>query len=232
MTGDEQYQRKKTPPPLLLPEMNSNINNNVGGALWYTHREPLLSPLDQIRPLPHIKLEPFTESWMEEDEDESEELSVLTNRLALTPEPHNLERFTGDSLLSFSYNPSTTSIVRPPSQDLGGSFVSAFSHPLNASLNLPFLTSPAKDKDSFLFPTTARNPNKSLVTINAVTSVILVANKVACDMFGYGHNELVGMKIQQLFTEPYQARQRALVEQNIDTAGETVLVSGKVVSGI
>ena len=38
------------------------------------------------------------------------------------------------------------------------------------------------------------------------------------------------MKVQNLFTEPYRAKQHALVERNIDESGKEVLVSGKVVS--
>ena len=131
-------------------------------------------------------------------------------------------------MLSVSYQPAP---LPPPSSDLGGSFVSAFSRSLNTSLNVPFLHQPTSPttKDT-IFPTVARNPNKALVTIDAISSIILIANSVACDLFHYNHDQLVGMKVQQLFTEPYRARQRALVEQNISNDGETVLMSGKVVS--
>ncbi len=75
----------------------------------------------------------------------------------------------------------------------------------------------------------ARNPNKAIITIDAQTSRILIANEMTCELFGYQRNDLAGMKIQNLFTEPYRGEQRALVEQNISTSGETVLISGKVV---
>ena len=141
-----------------------------------------------------------------------------------------LDRFVGDSVLSFSFNPPTTPLT-PRSAELGGSFVSAFCRSLNTSLNVPFFASPSKDKETtFLFPTVVRNPNKAILTIDAATSVILIANNLACNLFGYEQSQLVGMKVQSLFSEPYRARQRALVEQNVNAAGETVLVSGKVVS--
>ena len=57
-----------------------------------------------------------------------------------------------------------------------------------------------------------------------------MANEMTCELFGYQRNELVDMKVQSLFTEPYRAKQRALVEQNVDSSGEPVLISGKVVS--
>ena len=213
--------------------LHIDVNTSKGSSPWYIHREPPLSPLDQIRPVFDVKiLESFREDW---DGEREEDIERLTERLTLSPdftddreEVKELNRFNGDSLLSFSYKPPTSVIPL----DLSGSFVSAFSHPLNASLNLPFVTSPAKDKDAFLFPTTARNPNKALFTIDAKSSLILVANDVACNLFGYQRGDLIGLKIQYLFTEPYQARQRALVEENIDVMGETVLVSGKVVSDI
>ena len=55
---------------------------------------------------------------------------------------------------------------------------------------------------------------------------------MTCELFGYQKDELAGMKVQHLFTEPYRAKQQALVEQNIDSTGATVLISGKVVSWI
>lgn len=117
----------------------------------------------------------------------------------------------------------------------GGSFVRAFTQGLNSSLNVPFvhqntsLSSPSGDT-SALFPTASRNPNKAIITIDAQTSRILVANEMTCELFGYQKDELSGMKVQNLFTEPYRAKQQALVEQNIDSSGATVLISGKVVS--
>ena len=145
-----------------------------------------------------------------------------------------LDRFTGDSLLHFSFNP-VGSVSSAPDSQLGGSFVTAFSQGLNASFNVPFLhqnnpSSPSPSGDaSFLFPSAARNPNKAIVTIDAQTSRILVANEMTCELFGYQRDDLPGMKVQKLFTEPYGAKQQALVEQNIDSSGKTVVVSGKVV---
>ena len=111
----------------------------------------------------------------------------------------------------------------------------AFTQGLNSSLNVPFvhqntsLSSPSGDT-SALFPTASRNPNKAIITIDAQSSRILVANEMTCELFGYQKDELSGMKVQSLFTEPYRAKQQALVEQNIDSSGATVLISGKVVS--
>ena len=67
------------------------------------------------------------------------------------------------------------------------------------------------------------------MTFNAKTSEILVANDVACDMFVYTHDQLIGMKMSKMFTKSDEARQEALVEQHIEDTGAVVMVSGKVV---
>ena len=119
---------------------------------------------------------------------------------------------------------------------VGGSFVRAFTQGLDTSLSIPYVqcTSPVGgvgSGDQFpLFPTAARNPNKAIITIDAQSSRILVANEMTCELFGFQPVDLSGMKIQNLFTEPYRGKQRALMEQNISIWGETVHISGKVVS--
>ena len=69
-----------------------------------------------------------------------------------------------------------------------------------------------------------------MVTINARTSEILVANDVACDMFAYTHDELIGMRMSKMFTKSDEAKPEAIVEQHIEENGTVVMVSGKVVS--
>ena len=80
-----------------------------------------------------------------------------------------------------------------------------------------------------LFPSAARNPNKAIVTIDAQSSCILMTNEITCELFGYQRDELAGMKVQNLFSEPYRVKQQALIERNIDCSGREVLISGKVV---
>ena len=148
----------------------------------------------------------------------------MARRMSIT-----LDRFTGDSMLSYSFNVGSGSSNpgghAAPDPQLNGSFVSAFSQSLNSSLNAPFLhqglTSPTGSDGSYLFPSTARNPNKSIVTVEAQSSRILIANETTCEMFGYKRSELVGMKVQNLFAEPYRARHKAMVEQDIDSTGKT-----------
>jgi PAS domain-containing serine/threonine kinase len=79
-----------------------------------------------------------------------------------------------------------------------------------------------------LFPTTIRNPNKALVTVDGDTK-ILIANEMACELFDYTHDRLVGMKLKDLFVSPFQEKQDSLIEEHIDSSGKTIMVNGKVV---
>ena len=78
---------------------------------------------------------------------------------------------------------------------------------------------------SLLFKTEA------ILTINAKTSHILVANQTACRLFGYKEEDLCGgMKIYDLFTMEDGGKQEILIERNVDTNGNIVMASGKIVS--
>ena len=138
---------------------------------------------------------------------------------------HELDHFTGGSMLSYSYN--SQSKLSVGDSYLNNSFIRSFTHSLNTSLNVPSMH---MNTNSTLFPSTARCPNKAMVTISAQSSQILVANRTACELFGYQRRQLLEMKVHSLFAEPYRAKQQALVEQHIDMEGGVVLVAGKVVS--
>jgi len=138
---------------------------------------------------------------------------------------HQLHQFDGASMLSYSYQ--SQSKLSVSDSCLNNSFIQSFSHSLNTSLNIPSMH---MGTNSTLFPSTARNPNKALVTISAHSSQILVANRTASEIFGYQKKQLLGMKVQSLFAEPYRAKQQALVEQHVDREGGVILVAGKVVS--
>eukprot|EP00112_Aurelia_sp_Birch-Aquarium-sp1_P025341 Seg838.3 transcript_id=Seg838.3/GoldUCD/mRNA.D3Y31 product="PAS domain-containing serine/threonine-protein kinase" protein_id=Seg838.3/GoldUCD/D3Y31 len=74
--------------------------------------------------------------------------------------------------------------------------------------------------------------NKAIITIDGKTSKILVANEIAGKLFGYLNDELTGMKMSKLFTMKDGFKQDALLEQHIDTEGNIVMVSGKVVEAV
>ena len=52
---------------------------------------------------------------------------------------------------------------------------------------------------------------------------------MACELFGYTSEELVGMKMSTLLSINDRNQPEAIVEQHIETSGEVVMVSGKVV---
>ncbi len=60
-------------------------------------------------------------------------------------------------------------------------------------------------------------------------SQILVANKMACELFGYPSEELVGMKMSSLLSIHDRNQPEAIMEQHVEANGELVMVSGKVV---
>ena len=231
-------------PPLFPP-------TKVYPAQFSTRRDHFLggsvSRLDRIRARNQeltAAMESFAELEEEEggregrgreyaDYNDSELWSRITSP---SPRHDTLGKFTGDSLLHFSFNHGGNIGGDP---QLGGSFVRAFTNSqglLHKSLNVPSVhtvtssNNEAFSSSSTLFPTAARNPNKAIVTIDAQSSRILMTNEITCELFGYQRGDLLEMKVQNLFTEPYRAKQHALVERNIDAAGNEVLVSGKVVS--
>ena len=53
---------------------------------------------------------------------------------------------------------------------------------------------------------------------------------MACKLFGFRDVDLEGKKISELFTMEDGYKQDALLEHHIDTEGNIVMVSGKVVS--
>ena len=71
--------------------------------------------------------------------------------------------------------------------------------------------------------------NKAILTLDGRNSKILVANEIAGKLFGYVNGNLTGMKMSKLFTMKDGFKQSALLEQHIDTEGNIVMISGKVV---
>ncbi|KAJ8389553.1 hypothetical protein AAFF_G00117900 [Aldrovandia affinis] len=77
-----------------------------------------------------------------------------------------------------------------------------------------------------------QNPNKAVVTVDAKTMEILVANEQACKLFGYNSNDLVGLKLSDLLKKTNQIMEEALGEEHMEEDGTMVVVSGKVVEAV
>ncbi|XP_052234562.1 uncharacterized protein LOC127847053 isoform X3 [Dreissena polymorpha] len=80
-------------------------------------------------------------------------------------------------------------------------------------------------------PTSVRNPNKALCTIDAKTSEILIANEMACELFAYEESELIGMKLKDLVRlKPRD--QSTIMESHLEPTGDVVNICGKVVESV
>ncbi len=55
---------------------------------------------------------------------------------------------------------------------------------------------------------------------------------MAAELFGYSTQQLIGIKMSQLFADVHKEKQEALVEQHIEASGAVVMVNGKVVSNM
>lgn len=82
-----------------------------------------------------------------------------------------------------------------------------------------------------MFPSTVRNPNKALCTINGKTSEILVANEMACELFGYDEAEMVGLLLKDL-VKLKPKDQATILESHLELTGEVVDIAGKVVDAV
>ncbi|XP_069053682.1 PAS domain-containing serine/threonine-protein kinase isoform X1 [Lepisosteus oculatus] len=76
---------------------------------------------------------------------------------------------------------------------------------------------------------TFHNPNKAILTVDMTTAEILIANDVACKLFDYSSKDLIGLKLSCLLKKTSQTLEEALGEEHLETNGNLVMVSGKVV---
>ncbi|KFU88953.1 PAS domain-containing serine/threonine-protein kinase, partial [Chaetura pelagica] len=75
----------------------------------------------------------------------------------------------------------------------------------------------------------ARNQNKAILTVDANTTEILVANDKACQLFGCRSEELIGQKLSHLICKSSQEAWKAVGEENIGTDEHPLVISGTVV---
>ncbi|XP_067897892.1 PAS domain-containing serine/threonine-protein kinase isoform X5 [Heterodontus francisci] len=142
----------------------------------------------------------------------------------VSPGTHwNLESFTGESLNSYSY--SSVASRNLLLTDLSGSF-SCLGSASNISSN--FWNLLGGDGNSTL-PAAVRNPNKAILTIDGLTTEILVANDMACKLLCYSSKELIGQKLSLLVSKSNHVLEEVLCEEHPEVDGQVVTISGKVI---
>ncbi|KAI8499219.1 hypothetical protein Bbelb_229830 [Branchiostoma belcheri] len=137
----------------------------------------------------------------------------------------SLAKVKADGLLSFSFGsaPCHGSFSAVPTFDPGLSLSMGTSWSFNTAMG---------ESVSGRVPNTIHNPNKAIVTVDAVTTQILVANDMACELFGYGQDQLVAMQLSHLLSG-HRSSHLALTETHLDPAsGELVSIAGKVVDAV
>ncbi|ELT87971.1 hypothetical protein CAPTEDRAFT_201682, partial [Capitella teleta] len=80
-------------------------------------------------------------------------------------------------------------------------------------------------------PHSVRNPNKCIMTVNAKTSEILVANQMACELFGFCREELLGLQLNDLVTLKSKGS-TTVSETYLEDNGQLIEVSGRVMDAI
>ncbi|KAM6388835.1 PAS domain-containing serine/threonine-protein kinase isoform 2-T2 [Pluvialis apricaria] len=98
-----------------------------------------------------------------------------------------------------------------------------------SSSSCSFLHALAVEESSQHLPTTARNLNKAIFTVDVNTTEILVANDKACKLLGCSSQELIGQKLSRLISKSSQDVWEAVGEEYIETDECSLVVSGTVV---
>ncbi|XP_059357319.1 PAS domain-containing serine/threonine-protein kinase-like isoform X2 [Carassius carassius] len=75
------------------------------------------------------------------------------------------------------------------------------------------------------------NPNKAVLSINYTTLQVLDANEHACKLFECGYSDLIGQKLTSLLRAS-QMLEEVLKEETLDSDGNLVAISAKVVSAV
>ncbi|XP_017351746.1 PAS domain-containing serine/threonine-protein kinase isoform X2 [Ictalurus punctatus] len=75
------------------------------------------------------------------------------------------------------------------------------------------------------------SPNKATITVDCTTAQVLDVNKQACKLFEYTRNELIGRTLTFLL-KTSQMSEDVLGEEILDSAGNLITISGKVVNAV
>ncbi|XP_020844654.1 PAS domain-containing serine/threonine-protein kinase isoform X2 [Phascolarctos cinereus] len=72
-------------------------------------------------------------------------------------------------------------------------------------------------------------PNKAVLIVDLKTMKILVINDQACDLLGYGGQELIGQRLSVFFSKSSTSVVEALLNESDPTSGQNVIAFGTVV---
>ncbi|XP_066271330.1 PAS domain-containing serine/threonine-protein kinase-like [Branchiostoma lanceolatum] len=181
------------------------------------------SPLDLVHTRPSAMVSQHGNTAPQQESEPSSETG--TDVPKSLPEQDSLAKVKSDGLLSFSFGsaPCHGSFSAVPTFDPGLSLSMGTSWSFNTAMG---------ESVSGRIPNTIHNPNKAIVTVDAVTTQILVANDMACELFGYGQEQLVSMQLSRLLSG-HRSSHLALTETHLDPAsGELVSIAGKVVDAV
>ncbi|KAM6442680.1 PAS domain-containing serine/threonine-protein kinase isoform 2-T2 [Liasis olivaceus] len=81
-------------------------------------------------------------------------------------------------------------------------------------------------------PSSIRNPNKAIFTVDVRTTEILVANDKACKILGYSTQEMIGQKLSEMISKSNWDIMEALKEEYTDIEEHGPVVPGTVVDVI
>ncbi|XP_060066134.1 PAS domain-containing serine/threonine-protein kinase-like [Ylistrum balloti] len=244
-TGDNieiNFPRLQSSTPNILPakkfsslanhhiHSNNNINTKLGFGRPSVFGSPSFpSPLDRIRP-----------GWR----DRARQLGIDTEREASFEVNQSFPKSTKSRLCLDDtlakpksrpmkyFNNILSDVSFSPGSNNKGSFSADPMNVSNTSDNWVFYNSVSNGHSGTTYPSTVRNPNKAICTIDAKTSEILVANEIACELFGYEREDFIGRQLKDMIKlKPKE--QATIMETHLDeVTGEVVSLSGKVVDAV
>ncbi|XP_033726773.1 PAS domain-containing serine/threonine-protein kinase-like [Pecten maximus] len=209
---------------------NHNINTKLGLGRPSAFGSPSFpSPLDRIRPgwrdrARQLGIDCEREASFEVNQSfpKSTKSRLCLDDTLAQPKSRPMKYFS-NIINDVSFSPGSTN---------KGSFGSDPMNVSNTSDNWKFYNSVSNGHTCAIYPSTVRNPNKAICTIDAKTSEILVANEIACELFGYEREDFIGRQLKDMIKlKPKE--QATIMETHLDeVTGEVVSLSGKVVDAV
>eukprot|EP00039_Didymoeca_costata_P029261 m.23877 g.23877 ORF g.23877 m.23877 type:complete len:934 (+) comp7551_c0_seq1:202-3003(+) len=130
-----------------------------------------------------------------------------------------LNKLRGQGLDTFNFSP-TPNFCSPASS-------SRLYNEANSLIN-SLVASPVQGGNSH----TSSNPHKALLTIST-TGKVLIANQVACALFGYSSKQIVGKPLSMLVRKDTGGVGSGVVDDLlVDESGDVEQISGRVVAGV